>query len=363
MNIGCVKEIKVNESRVGLTPKSAKVYIEHGHQVFIEKDAGLASGFSNEDYLNAGCMIYSDPKDIWKDSDMIIKVKEPIKKEYPYFKENLIIYTYLHLAADEELTKALVERKVTAIAYETIQDETGLPCLRPMSEVAGKLSIQEGARYLTKHGELGILLSGTQTVDAANVLIIGGGVSGTAALSLAYNLGAKTTLLDINENRLIELKEKYPKLNTLISNEENLVNGLKDADLVISAVLLPGAKAPKIIRKEHYQFIKKGAVLVDIAIDQGGSLHYSRPTTHKDPIFIEEGIIHYCVANMPGIVPKTSTLALNHQTLPFGLKIADNLKEALANEAILKGLNTYQGYVTLKVVADLFNLPYKKYEK
>lgn len=361
MKIGCVKEIKLNESRVGLTPDAVKTYIDNKHVVYIEKDAGLASGFSNEAYIKNGAIILDTAKEVWLISNMIVKVKEPLKEEYIYFRKDLIIYTYLHLAANEELTKALLANKVTSIAYETITDETGLPCLRPMSEVAGKLSVLEGVKFLTSiYGGKGILISGTTSVDAANVLIIGAGTSGKAALDIAYHLGAKTTILDINVERLKQLQELYPKLYTDISNEENISKYLNDADLVVSAVLLPGAKAPKLIKRAHYKNMKPGIVIVDIAIDQGGSLEMSHPTTHDDPIFVCDGIIHYCVSNMPGIVPKTSTLALNHETIKYGLLIANDFTHALNIESIVKGINTYKGYVTIKAVADTFNLPFKE---
>ena len=361
MNIGCVKEIKNNENRVGLTPQSVSSYVKAGHRVLIEKGAGLGSGFKDIDYKKAGAIIVLDAADIWKKVDMMIKVKEPIKSEYKYFRKGLLIYTYLHLAANLPLVKALLKSGVNSVAYETIKDETGLPCLRPMSEVAGKLSILEGARFLYKsnHG-VGLLISGVTGVNPAKVLIIGGGVVGRAALSQAYGLGAEVTVLDINPKTLETLKEKYPNIKTDVSNEENLIKHLSDSEIIVSGVLLPGAKAPKLIKKSYYRHMKKGAVIVDVAIDQGGSTESSHPTTHQEPVFTVNGIIHYCVANMPGIVPKTSTIALNHATLKFGLELANKGLECALKESIaLKhGLNTYQGKLVIKEVADAFGLPH-----
>lgn len=366
MIIGLVKEIKSNEDRVGLTPDAVKAYVKHGHQVLVEQGAGVTSGFSDKAYQKRGAVLIETAKEVWKKADMIVKVKEPIKEEYKYFRKDLIIYTYLHLAADKRLTKALLKHQVTGIAYETIKDETGLPCLRPMSEVAGRLSVLEGARFLYKNnGGNGLLISGVTGVNPAKVVIIGGGVVGKAALANAYGLGADVTLLDINENTLKSLKESYPKLTTMISNEANLIEALKTADIVISGVLLTGAMAPKIIKKRYYKEMKKGAVIVDVAIDQGGSTEVSRPTTHQNPVYTVSGIIHYCVANMPGIVPKTSTIALNHATLKYGLELADKglIKALNESEGLSSGLNTYQGNVTFKEVAEAFDLAYQPYHK
>lgn len=364
MIIGLVREVKSSEDRVGLTPDAVSAYVKHGHQVLVERGAGVTSGFSDKSYEKKGAVLIDTTKEVWKKSEMIVKVKEPIKDEYKFFRKDLIIYTYLHLAANKQLTKALLKHQVTGIAYETIKDETGLPCLRPMSEVAGKLSVLEGARFLYKNnGGNGLLISGVTGVNPAKVVIIGGGVVGKAALANAYGLGADVTLLDINENTLNTLKNSYPKLTTFISNEANLIASLKTADIVVSGVLLTGAMAPKIIKKRYYKDMKKGAVIVDVAIDQGGSTESSRPTTHQDPVYTVGGIIHYCVANMPGIVPKTSTIALNHATLKYGLEIADKglIKALKDSEGLTSGLNTYQGNVTFKEVAEAFDLTYSKY--
>ncbi len=365
MIIGCVKEIKPNEFRVGLTPYAVKSYVSNGHIVYMEKDAGVGAGFTNEAYIEAGARILNRSEDIWKGSQMIVKVKEPLVSEYQYFRKGLIIYTYLHLAADEALTKALIEKEVNAIAYETIKDDSGLPCLRPMSEVAGKLSVLEGARVLFKHnGGEGLLVTGVTGVPPANVVIIGAGVVGRNALSVAYGLNANVTMIDINLNTLISLTYDYPKIKTLVSTEENIKTALKDADIVVSGVLLPGAKAPKLIKRSYYPLMKKGAVIVDVAIDQGGSTEVSKPTTHTNPTFEVDGIIHYCVANMPGAVPKTSTIALNHATLKYGLLIANlGLEKSLREHDDLKqGLNTYLGHCTYKGVADAFNLTCSEFE-
>lgn len=347
MIIGCVKEIKNNEFRVGLTPTSVKAYVGNGHKVFIETNAGVGSGFTNQDYIDAGASILNTPKEVWDGVEMMVKVKEPLKSEYQYFREGLIIYTFLHLAADFELTKALLEKKVTGIAYETISDETGLPCLRPMSEIAGRVSVLEANRFLFKYnGGQGVLISPIAGVPHTKVTIFGAGIVGSAALANAYGLGAEVTILDVNETKLELLKQKYPHITTLTSNEENIKMSLKDADIVISGVLLPGAHAPKMIKREYYAWMKKGCVIADIAIDQGGSTEVSRVTTHDNPVYEVDGIIHYMVANIPGAVPQTATLALNFTTLKYGLMIANlGLEKALEDKALKLGLNTYKGAI------------------
>jgi alanine dehydrogenase len=357
MIIGCVKEIKNNEFRVGLTPLSAKDYIEHGHTVLLETNAGFGDGFTDEDYTRVGVTIKNSAEEVWQSVDMIIKVKEPLSSEYKFFRPNLIIYTYLHLAADKNLTKALLDHQVTGVAYETIADESGLPCLRPMSEIAGRVSVLEAARFLYKfNGGEGILISPVVGAHAAKVVIIGAGIVGSAALANAYGLGANVTILDIDTRKLTLLQEKYPHIETLISNEDNVKTALKDADIIISGVLLPGASAPKMIKREYYAFMKKGAVIADVAIDQGGSTEVSRPTTHDKPIYEVDGIIHYMVANIPSAVPKTATLALNNATLKFGLEIADKgIEKALENPSIKLGLNTYKGEITHEGVRRAFN--------
>jgi alanine dehydrogenase len=361
MIIGCVKEIKKLESRVGLTPSSVREYTHHNHTVYIENNAGLASGFSNEEYIENGAQILESAAEVWKKSDMIVKVKEPLAEEYKYFREGLILYTYLHLAADEPLTKALLEAKVKAVAYETIILEDGsLPCLKPMSEVAGRLGVIEGAKHLEKpFGGLGVLISGVPGTRRANVAIIGAGVVGENALKMAVGLEANVTVLDINIKKLTYLDELYGnKITTLYSNKHNLEQACINADLVVSGVLLPGAKAPKLIKREFYKKMKPGSVIVDIAIDQGGSTEVSKATYHDNPTFVVDGVVHYCVANMPGAVPQTSTVALNNSTLKYGLLLADKGFERAIDisEPLKFGVNTYNGMCTCEGVCKAFNL-------
>ncbi|MBN2540574.1 MAG: alanine dehydrogenase [Bacilli bacterium] len=361
MIIGCVKEIKKLESRVGLTPGSVNEYVHHGHTVYIETNAGLNSGFSNEDYINVGATIIKTADEVWKKSDMIVKVKEPLPEEYKYFREGLILYTYLHLAADEPLTKALLESKVKGVAYETIILEDGsLPCLKPMSEVAGRLGVIEGAKHLEKpFGGSGILLSGVPGTKRANVTIVGAGVVGESALKMAVGLEANVTVLDINLNKLTHLDQIYGnKITTLYSNKHNLEEACINADLVVSGVLLPGAKAPKLIKRSFYNKMKPGSVIVDIAIDQGGSTEVSKATYHDNPTFVVDGVVHYCVANMPGAVPQTSTVALNNATLRYGILLADKgLEEAIrVSEPLRYGVNTYDGKCTCEGVCTAFGL-------
>jgi len=361
MRIGCVKEIKKYEYRVGLTPSSVKEYVNHQHQVFIEKGAGVNSGFADQDYINAGASIIDEAASVWAKSDMIVKVKEPLASEYKYFRPGLILYTYLHLAADEALTMALLKDNVKGVAYETIVlDDGTLPCLKPMSEVAGRLGVIEGAKYLEKpFGGSGVLLSGVPGVGRANVCIVGAGVVGENALKMAVGLNANVTVLDINMKKLTYLDDIYGnKITTLYSNAHNIEEACTKADLVISGVLLPGAKAPKLIKRSFYKKMTPGSVIVDVAIDQGGSTEVSKVTYHDDPVYEVDGIIHYSVANMPGAVPKTSTIALNNSTLKYGLLIADNgLEEAIKISKPLKfGVNTYAGKVTCKGVGEAFNL-------
>lgn len=361
MRIGCVKEIKKYEFRVGLTPSSVKEYVSHGHEVFIEKGAGVNSGFDDESYIEVGAKILSSAKEVWEISEMIVKVKEPLKDEYQYFREGLILYTYLHLAADEPLTTALLEKKVIGVAYETMAlDDNSLPCLKPMSEVAGRLSVIEGAKYLEKpFGGSGLLLSGVPGVERANVCIIGAGVVGENALKMAVGLEANVTILDINLKKLTYLDEIYGnKVQTLYSNAHNIEKSIAKADVVISGVLLPGAKAPKLIKRSYYKNMKPGSVIVDVAIDQGGSTEVSKATYHDDPVFTVDGIIHYCVANIPGAVPKTSTLALNNATLRYGLLIANQgiVKAISVSNTLKLGVNTYHGNCTCKGVSDAFGL-------
>ncbi len=365
MIIGTVKEIKNLEFRVGLTPGAVKEYVSHGHQVYVEKNAGVNSGFKDSDYVNAGASILKTAEEVWKQSEMVVKVKEPLEPEFKFLREGLILYTYLHLAANEDLTYALMKSKTQSIAYETITDDDGgLPCLKPMSEVAGRLSAIEGAKYLEKpFGGSGILISGVPGVQKAKVTIVGAGVVGENALKMLVGMGADVTVLDINLRKLTFLDDIYGnKIQTLYSSRANLELAIKRADLVIGAVLLPGAKAPKLIKREYYKDMKPGSVIVDVAIDQGGSTEVSKATYHDNPTYVVDGIIHYTVANMPGAVPMTSTDALNNATLPYGLMIADlGLDMALnRSRALKKGINTYNGDITCPGVAEAFDLPYLK---
>lgn len=364
MKIGTVKEIKKYEFRVGLTPESCRSYIAHGHQVYVEKDAGVGAGFNDQDYINAGAIILPKASDVWQKVDMLVKVKEPLSSEFKYLRKDLILYTYLHLAANKDLTDALLESKTTAFAYETISENHMLPCLKPMSEIAGRLGAIEGAKHLEKHtGGRGILLSGVPGTKQGHAVIIGAGTVGENALKMLVGLGARVSILDINLNKLAYLDDIYGQsIQTLYSNEKHIKQVLKDADLVISAVLLPGSRAPKLIKRSYYQFMKPGAVIVDVAIDQGGSTEVSQPTYHDAPTYVVDGILHYSVANMPGSVPRTATEALNHATLNYGLKIADlGVEKAVASyPSIRQGLNTSDGHINYKGVADAFGYTYIK---
>lgn len=364
MRIGCPKEIKAQEGRVGLTPAGVDALVRAGHTVYLEHNAGIQSGFTNEEYIAVGAEILASSKEVYDAADMIVKVKEPLPPEYDLLKEGQILFTYLHLAPDLEQTKALLRKKVTGIAYETVQlpDRT-LPLLSPMSEVAGRLSIQTGARLLESNcGGRGILLGGVTGVERANVVIVGGGNVGTNAAKMAVGLGANVTVLDISLKRLAYLDDIFGgRVQTLLSNPYNIANAVKNADLVVGCVLIPGAKAPKLVTEEMVRTMKPGSVLVDVAIDQGGSIaSIDRITTHSDPYFVKHGVLHYSVANMPGAVPRTSTLALTGATLPYTLKIANMGAEAAckADSALLKGLNTYNGKVTFQGVAEAHGLEY-----
>jgi alanine dehydrogenase len=368
MKIGCVKEIKNNEFRVGLTPDNVKAYEAAGHQVYIEKGAGIGSGFSDNEYVNAGASLLDDAADIWKMCDMMVKVKEPLPCEYPLFHDGLILYTYLHLAADKEQTDALLAGKVNAVAYETLQEkDRSLPLLAPMSQIAGRLSIQEGAKYLEKkYGGEGILLAGVPGTPKANVVILGGGTVGMNACKIAVGMGANVTILDISLKRLEELDNMFgAHIQTLVSNDSNVERVVKDADLVIGSVLIPGGSTPKLFKTKYLKGMKDGAVFVDVAIDQGGCGESSHVTTHDDPVFAVDGVVHYCVGNMPGAVPRTSTIALTNATLKYGLKIAKNgLEEACkASKVIASGVNTYNGKLTNKNVALAHNYEYTDLEE
>lgn len=365
MKIACVKEIKNEEFRVGITPDAAAAYREAGHEVLIERGAGLGSFFPDADYARAGAVLLDDAEQVWAQADMMVKVKEPLPSEYGYFREDLILYTFLHLAAVPPLAEALVKSKVCGIAYETVvgRDGKGLPLLAPMSYVAGRLSVQEGASLLKRYmGGRGVLLGGVPGTKAGEVLVIGGGAAGAQAALMAVGLGARVTILESNPQRIEELNGMFGhSAQVVFSSSSALEEFLAKADLVISCVLIPGAKTPKLIRRAHLKTMKEGAVIVDVAIDQGGSTELSRPTTYDEPVFVEEGVILYCVANMPGAVPNTSTVALNNATLSYGLKIANRgFAEAVrAVPGLAPGVNTYRGHVTHRAVAEATGLPYR----
>lgn len=363
MIIGVPKEIKNNENRVGMTPASVSAFKNNGHEVWMETGAGLGSGFTNEDYIAAGARIVSSAKEAWS-ADMVIKVKEPLPEEYGYFHKGLILYTYLHLAPEPELTKALVDKKVVAIAYETIQLDNGaLPLLTPMSEVAGRMSIQIGAQFLEKpKGGKGVLLGGVPGVAPAEVVIVGGGIVGTNAAKMAIGLGANVTLLDISADRLRGLDDQFHgRLKTIMSNSYNIAEAVKKADLLVGAVLIPGARAPRLVTEEMVKSMQPGSVIVDVAIDQGGSIEtIDRITTHSEPTYEKHGVVHYAVANMPGAVARTSTIALTNVTIPYGVQIANKgyRQAALDNKALAKGINVIEGKVTFKAVAEAHGYTY-----
>ena len=363
MIVGCVKELTNYELRVGLTPENVQEYVKNGHTVYVEKNAGMGSSFTNEDYLHYGAIIADTAKEVWDKSDMIVKVKEPLKQEFELMRKNQIIYAYLHLAANESLTKELIKKQVTTVAYETLKDKNGnLPLLKPMSEIAGRLSIQIGARFLeAPMGGMGILLGGVTGVKKANIVIIGAGVAGSNACKAAIGFGAVVTIMDKNLEKLAYLDDLYgSKIQTQYSSDTAIENVLKQADLVIGSVLLPGAFAPKIIKRKYLSSMKKGSVIVDIAIDQGGCAETSRPTTHENPTYTVDDVIHYCVTNMPGGVPMTSTMALTNATLDTGIQIASlGLEDAIKkNSLIATGINTYHGRLTNKALSEQFNIPY-----
>ncbi|HDR7657524.1 MULTISPECIES: alanine dehydrogenase [Bacillus] len=363
MRIGIPTEIKNNENRVAMTPAGAVHLVQNGHEVFVEKGAGIGSGFTDEEYVQAGAKLVETAEEAWN-QDMVMKVKEPVASEYGYFREGLILFTYLHLAPEPELTKALIDNKVVSIAYETVQlDNRSLPLLAPMSEVAGRMSAQIGAQFLEKNkGGKGILLAGVPGVKRGKVTIIGGGQAGTNAAKIAVGLGADVTIIDLSAERLRQLDDIFGnQVKTLMSNPYNIAEAVKESDLVIGAVLIPGAKAPKLVTEEMIQSMEPGSVVVDIAIDQGGIFETTdRITTHDNPTYEKHGVVHYAVANMPGAVPRTSTLALTNVTVPYAVQIANKgYKDAcLGNTALLKGINTLDGYVTFEAVAEAHGLQY-----
>ena len=354
--VGLPKEIKDNEYRVGLTPAGVRALADAGHRVLVEKSAGEGSGFEDSLYQRAGGAIVETADDVWAEGEMIVKVKEPIEPEYPRMREGQLLFTYLHLAPDNELTGRLLLRKVTGIAYETIADRRGgLPLLTPMSEVAGRMAIQVGAHYLEKmSGGRGILLGGVPGVPAARVVIIGGGVVGTNAAKIAVGMGAHVTIIDNNLDRLRELDDIFlSKISTLASSAYMIHDAISQADLIVGAVLVPGAAAPKLVTRSMLKDVPNGAVIVDVAVDQGGCIETTRPTTHSNPTYYVEGVLHYCVANMPGAVPRTSTFALTNATLPYALKLANKgFLNAIASDPGLRaGVNTHAGRLTYKAVA------------
>lgn len=363
MKIGCVREIKNNEYRVGLTPDNVKVYVAAGHHVYMEKGAGAGSGFTDNEYVDAGASLIDNAADVWHLVDMMVKVKEPLEEEYPLFHDGLILYTYLHLAADRGQTDALLKGKVKAVAYETIQEaDRSLPCLAPMSQIAGRLSIQEGAKYLEKKfGGEGILLAGVPGTPKANVVILGGGTVGMNACKIAVGMGANVTILDVNLKRLEELDNMFgAHIQTLYSSDSNIEKAVVGADLVIGSVLIPGGSTPKLFKRKYLPEMKNGAVFVDVAIDQGGCGESSHVTTHDDPVFRLDGVVHYCVGNMPGAVPRTSTIALTNATLRYGLQIAGaGLEEACRkSDVIASGVNCYLGRLTNENVAKAHGYEY-----
>ena len=364
MRIAVPAEIKNNENRVAMTPSGVIQLVRFGHEVFIQKGAGEGSGFTDEEYQQAGAVIVDTAEEAWS-MEMVMKVKEPLPSEYKYFREGLILFTYLHLAPEPELTKALIDNKVIGIAYETVQLANGsLPLLTPMSEVAGRMSAQIGAQFLEKsQGGKGVLLAGVPGVKRSKVAIIGGGVAGTNAAKIAVGLGADVTIIDLNPDRLRQLDDIFGyQVTTLISNPYNIAHAVAESDLVIGAVLIPGAKAPKLVTEDMVKTMEPGTVLVDIAIDQGGIFETTdRITTHDEPTYLKHGVVHYAVANMPGAVPRTSTIALTNVTVPYAVQIANKgvKKACLENEALLKGINTLDGYVTYKAVADSHALAFE----
>lgn len=368
MIIGVPKEIKNNENRVALTPAGAKELVKHGHTLYVQKSAGEGSGFTDESYQEAGAKILPTIEEVYAIAEMIIKVKEPIESEYSLIKENQLLFTYFHFASYEPLTNAMLQRKAVCLAYETVEKkDRSLPLLIPMSEVAGRMSIQEGAKYLEKPLKgRGILLGGVPGVKPAEVLILGGGIVGTNAAKMAAGLGAHVTIMDISLPRLRDLDDIMPaNVDTMMSNEYNIREMVKRADLVIGGVLIPGAKAPHLITRDMLKIMKPGAVLVDVAVDQGGCIETCKPTTHENPTFIIDDIVHYCVANMPGAVPYTSTLALTNATLPYAIQLANKgwVKACRENEELKLGLNVVDGKVVYKGVAEAFNLPYHNVEE
>jgi alanine dehydrogenase len=363
MIIGVPKEIKNNENRVALTPAGTQELVKRGHAVYIQSKAGEGSGFNDDEYAGAGAKLLGRAEEVFATAEMIIKVKEPVEQEYELIRKDQLVFTYFHFASYEPLAHAMIKTGAVCLAYETVERPDGsLPLLVPMSEVAGRMSIQEGAKYLEKPLKgRGILLGGVPGVMPAKVLILGGGVVGTNAAKIAAGMGADVTITDVNINRLRYLDDVMPKnVHTMVSNEYVIRDLVRTHDLIVGAVLVPGAKAPKLITRDMLKTMRPGTVLVDVAVDQGGCIETCKPTTHENPTYIIDDVVHYCVANMPGAVPYTSTLALTNATLPYAIKLAGNgwKKAAQGNEDLRKGLNVISGQVVYKAVADAFNLPF-----
>jgi alanine dehydrogenase len=359
MTIGIPKEVKRHEYRVAATPGAVQALVSRGHRVYVETGAGEGSSFSDDDYRAKGASVVASAEEAWA-QQLVLKVKEPIEAEYGYLRQGLLLFTYLHLAADRALTEALLEAGTTAVAYETVQLDNGaLPLLTPMSEVAGRMAPQVGAYHLERFlGGRGLLLGGVPGVQAGEVVILGGGVVGINAAKIALGLGARVTILDISHSRLQYLDDIFAgRVQTLASNPGNIADVVQQADLLIGAVLIPGAKAPRLVTREMLATMKRGSVIVDVAVDQGGCVETIRPTTHDEPTYVVDGVVHYGVANMPGAVPHTSTTALSNQTLPYAIKLADQGLAALeSDKALLKGLNTHQGALTCKAVGEAFGM-------
>jgi alanine dehydrogenase len=363
MIIGVPKEIKNNENRVAVTPAGVAEFLRHGHSVYVQTEAGKGSGFTDEQYAQAGAVILPTIEETYAIAEMIVKVKEPIASEYPLIKKDQLLFTYFHFASSEPLTNAMIEREAVCLAYETVEKaDRSLPLLVPMSEVAGRMAVQEGAKYLEKPmGGFGILLGGVAGVKPANVLVLGGGIVGTQAAKMAAGLGANVTIVDISLPRLRYLEDIMPaNVDTVMSNDYNIKELIQTTNLIIGGVLIPGAKAPSLITRSMLKLMKPGTVMVDVAIDQGGCFETSHATTHENPIYEIDGIVHYCVANMPGAVPYTSTLALTNSTLPYAIQLANQgwKKACIANEELRKGLNIVNGKVVFKGVSEAWNMPY-----
>lgn len=361
MIIGLPKEIKDNENRVGLPPGAVAMLTRRGHRVLVETNAGLGSALTDAEYQNAGAEIVATAADAWS-AELVVKVKEPVAVEYDFLRPDLLLFTYLHLAADRELTEQLMESRTTAVAYETVQTaDRRLPLLMPMSEVAGRMAAQVGAACLERHhGGRGVLLGGVPGVAPGNVVVLGAGTVGSNAAKIALGMGAQVTVVDVNHNRLQYLDDVFlGRLQTRTSNEANIEEAISHADLIIGAVLIPGSRAPWLITRQMLQLIPQGGVIVDVAVDQGGCVETSRPTTHSNPTFVIDDVVHYCVANMPGAVPRTSTFALTNQTLPYLLQLASGGLDAIRqSDPLCHGLNTHQGHLTYQAVSDAFDLPF-----